>query len=502
MVPVFFGAKIGMNTINLRPYGMLWDLNPNSFSSVPMDWAKKINTITEEADGKFKTQTGNTYTKGAYIGGGSFGKVYDCVRESDGKNIVMKIIANGNGYTLVKESIIQIVIVELTKDIKNGSLLTGPFAPILYEIGYNPTTKDCYIFSEKMRQTTHALIKSRELYPDDQRKDLGRVLLQMSFMMSELWRLLKFNHRDFKSDNCMYIRDGGGAIQARLIDFGFSCIKFGNMQIEGGGATFRHCNLAGRDLTQYIYEIYKYHPYIPADMKNVFEKLLTFPMGAGGKPCFMFKKCGAGMKEWKDVYKFLNDDQIVNPNGTPECVSSVIEKFLKGEDWATELKYTAAARAVKPSALPFAGKAQRKPLVVVKPAVAAVPVVAKACPPDKILNPATGRCVNLKGKIGAALRRAGVAACPPSAPNYNPKTRRCLKACAAGKQRNATFKCIKPKVKAVAAGLGAAVKPCPADKPDLNPKTKRCLKACAPGFTRDAAFVCRSTRKAGRPRKP
>ena len=460
---------------------MLWDLNPNSFSSVPMDWAKKINAVTEEADGKFKTQTGNTYTKGAYVGGGSFGKVYDCVRESDGKNIVMKIIANGNGYLLVKESIIQIVIVELTKDIKNGSLLSGPFAPVLYEIGYNPTTKDCYIFSEKMRQTTHALIKSRELYPDDQRKDLGRVLLQISFMMEELWRLLKFNHRDFKSDNCMYIRDGAGNIQARLIDFGFSCIKFGNMQIEGGGATFRHCNLAGRDLTQYIYEIYKYHPYVPADMKNVFEKLLTFPMG--GKPCFMFKKCGSGMKEWKDVYKFLNDDQIANPNGTPECVSSVIDKFLKGEDWTVALKYTALRRKVLPAPAPAAA-----------PAAA----VAKACPPDKILNPATGRCVNLKGEIGAALRRAGVAACPPSAPNYNPKTRRCVKACAAGKQRNATFKCVKPK----AAPKPVAVKACPADKPDYNPTTKRCLKACAPGFARDAAFVCRSTRKAGRPRKP
>lgn len=56
-----------------------------------------------------------------------------------------------------------------------------------------------------------------------------------------------------------------------------------------------------------------------------------------------------------------------------------------------------------------------------------------SCPPGKILNPATGRCVNINGKIGAALSsrrnsspRRSPSRCPPGK-ILNPATGRCVK---------------------------------------------------------------------------
>jgi len=455
-------SALKLSTINLRQYGMLWDIDPKKFSSVPVDFSKKINKVTDVGDNTVSTQLGNKYKRGSLIGSGSYGKVYECVRENGNIPMVMKVLSGGTMYALVKESIIQIIVVEATKNIEAPALkLKGPFAPVLYELGFNESAGEYYIFSEKMRQNTHALIQSRKDYPDHMRKDLVQVLLQIAFIMETLGKLLKFNHRDFKTDNCMYIRDADGNMQIRLIDFGFSCIHFGNMQLEGGGGgSWRHCTLPARDLTQYLYEIYKYHPYVPADLKTVIEKLLTFPKGS--KPCYMYKGC-TGMKEWKDTYRYLNDDQVVNPNGTPEIVTRVLQAYAAGGDVDGALAY-------KP------GKA-----------------------------------------VTTARTYAKTSDCPADKPDRNPVTRRCVKACPPGKRRNPDFfaqrtrrsnagrtRRVRPCILDVAPAPPKAVKavsPCPPAKPDRNPKTGRCLIACKPGYKRDAAFVCRSTRKVGRPKK-
>jgi hypothetical protein len=289
--------------------------------------------------------------------------------------------------------------------------------------------------------------------------------------------------------------------------------------------SFRHCSLEGRDLTQYVYELYTYQPATVA-LRDVYKALLTFPIK--GKPCYMWNKCH-GMKKWGNTYGFLNDYKIVNPNGTPEVVRAVIGAFMQGRDITPHLAYTAAAyvkpvkvkapvacvagqeknpktgRCVKVCKPGFARNATFKCKAV--PKVKAFPVVVqKPCVAGLERNPKTGRCVKVckPGYARNATFKCKAVPKVKAAPiiiaqlpcgvgkEKNPKTGRCVNVCRPGYARNATFKC-KAVPKATVAVPRLA---CPAVKPNYNPKTRRCVKACKPGFKRNATFKCRSTRKA------
>jgi hypothetical protein len=81
----------------------------------------------------------------------------------------------------------------------------------------------------------------------------------------------------------------------------------------------------------------------------------------------------------------------------------------------------------------------------------------------------------------------------------NPVSNRCVKICPNGTMRNARFKCVKTtearKVMAAAANVDG--KRCPDGKPDYNPKTKRCVKKCPTGKKRDmTTFACVSDKPA------
>jgi Protein kinase domain len=535
-------TSIIKKSINLKPYGFNWTLEPAKEHglAVPFDVETRLNTITTDDNSTYTSSGGTVYTKGIFMGGGTYGQVYECKRSTGGPDIVIKIINGSSVRSLVQESIIQILIVEYTKGLVRPEVgLVGPYAPYLYEIAWDPVTKTCYIFSEKMRATTMSIIRSRKDNPVELTSVTTKLLSQICVIMKDLWHLIKFNHRDFKTDNCMYVRDAQGNIQTRLIDFGFSCLQIGKNHATGGGMTFRHCSLEGRDLTQYIYELYKYQPATVA-LRDVYKALLTFPIK--GNTCYMWNKC-RGMKEWRNTYGFLNDDTIINPNGTPEVVGAVISAFMRGQDITPHLAYTAApyvkgvgkavrkkvavkAKTVKACA---AGQ-ERNPMTgrcikVCKPGFArnatfkckavpkvkAFPVpVPKPCAAGLEKNPKTGRCVKVckSGYARNATFKCKALPKAKAAPiivaqlpcgvgqERNPKTGRCIKVCRPGYARNATFKC-KAVPKAVAAVAVAGPRlGCPAAKPNYNPKTRRCVLACKPGFKRNATFKCRSTRKA------
>ena len=407
---------------------MNWSIDPASTIYMPPDYASRLARF--RSDGSiFESSKGITYTKKEVLGKGSYGVVHSCVRSTDNKLVAVKTLTGTPLEGVVKETIIQAIIYQFTKDLTHPEIeLSGPYCPALYEIGYDETTSRCYIVSELMRATTYKLLTSKDGHDAQLEVLVPGILKQISTILLDLYKLLKFNHRDFKSDNCMYVRDETNNIQVRLIDFGFSCINYGKCQISGGEGMFKFCSLKSRDLTQFMYEIYKFHKYIPRDLQKVFEALLVFKMGSD--ICYMHKKCDE-MTEWSDTYTFLNS-KTANPNGDPKTVLAVFKAYSEKRPWAPLLAYT-------PIKLP-----KEMP---------AVPII---CPVSKVYNPLTQRCVLATGAVGKKLLAAAlgakdkhvaaaavaIKACPSGKPNYNPATKRCVKPCPIGKRRNSTFKCV------------------------------------------------------------
>lgn len=482
--------------VDLSVYGMDWQLDPDAVPStvIPGDYLRRIQWMSLPANGRL-TSTKETYTMGTMLGRGTFGEVYKATRQSDGKEVVVKKNRNANLRNMIKETIINILIVKETESFSRPDInLVGPFAPRIYDFGYDAATGEGFIVSEMMRNSVHGALVNGQHDAAYMLTFVKTVLLQLTVILHTLGRKLRFNHRDFKTDNCMYIRDAAGQVQVRLIDFGFSCITYDGIYIaSASGPAFQHCFLLSRDMTQFLYEMYKYHPYLPVQVRSVLTAVLTFP-GPKGRLCKMYKGC-KGIKEWRNSYEFLNDKAVVNPNCQPDNLFHIAMAFYSGRPWRPLLQ--AALAAV--------------PIPVAAPAVA----VAQ-CPAGKVWNPNTRRCVLATGTVGRALLATaavapaavgpaaiGIKACPPTKPDYNPATRRCVKACPAGKRRNAaTFKCVaaaatakrvtsaKRKTKAAAAAA-AKVKVCPPTKPDYNPATRRCVKACPAGKRRNAAtFKC------------
>lgn len=470
--------------INLQKFGLDWELTPDSEYVAPADYKDRINKVRIAGSNvEFYGVNPNKYKIGGYLGGGTYGSVYECKRASDGLDCVIKVVKDAEAYNFMKEALIQIIVVETTKDKKHPEIgFYGPYAPILYDIAYDPVDKKGYIVSQKMRATVSAMLKARAapaLKPDLIHAT-SLVFIQLGTMLGELYKTLGFNHRDFKTDNCMYIRDNLNQVQIRLIDFGFSYIRFHKLNIRVSTFDFHFNSLARRDLTQFMYELYTYHKYLPVEVMKPLEDLLTFPLGK--TVCRMYSGCDK-MSEWKNTYEFLNSDKIENPNGDALVVKKVFLKVQSGHEYKGELAWAPG----------MMGLFVAKPVVPVKAAK------------GKIYNPDTGRYVDVSGVVGrrllaqinaakAANKNAvaaglGVKVCKEPKPVLNPKTKRCVMACAAGQVRNPSFRCVSPAL--AAAQAAAQAKPCPAAKPNYNPKTRRCLKACPSGKKRNSTtFKC------------
>lgn len=427
--------------IDLKPFGMNWFFDPINKIIVPKDYLARLSKFAmgKKEDGNIEIFSNggepSFLTKGV-MGKGTFGTVYLADR-SDGVEMVMKIIEPGVSIPgNLKEAIIQHVIFDLTKGIAHPEIgLYGPYAPALYQVGYIENTKQLFIASERLRATTKAMLETRVKHPDMLRKDCPQMLIQIATILEDLYVLCEFNHRDMKSDNCMYIRDQAGNMQVRLIDFGMSCMKYGDYEITGSTMDFMYCSLKTRDMTQLIFELQRFHKYMPADLMEVFEALLTFKRGAS--LCKMYEDC-VGQKSWKDTYSYLNTEDP-NPNCSPLVVINVMTAYKAGSNWRVHLDFVPGATVKKTS-----------PKVTAKKAESA----AKSAPKGKLYNPETDRFVDANGKKGQELladlknkkvsaEAIGLKSCPKDRPDFNPFTRRCVSSCDKGFKRNATFKCAK-----------------------------------------------------------
>jgi len=554
--------------MNLIKHGLDWVLDPaDSNSVVPADYLSRISTLDIDPADPTAFKVSNPdgvkvdYKKGKFLGAGTFGEVFECVRQtSDGTktDCVVKSIKLASAIReAILETIIQIIVCSETEHSSYPEYnLVGPFAPRVFEIAYDKSTKKCYVFSERMRKTVRDLVNGWQTNPDNATKGVPFTLIRIAVVLSELYKKLQFNHRDFKTDNCMYVRDAKDVFMPRIIDFGFSCIVYKGLTISAK-SNFRYCSIDSRDMSQFMFELFHYTRWLTAPLKEVGSALLTQKYGS--KVCRVLKgECGVG--SWRNTYDFYNTKSKANPNGHPLVVRKVFEAFYNGKDWRKELAYPSAVAAVPAVAAPVAchgcGVKDKKncvclladewvnppgiPCPALKPdynpltkrcvkkcpdgryrnkgfkcvtrksaspkgAPAAAVAGPGPCKPGKERNPKTGRCVNkcsagqvrdpATGKcILAAV--AGPKPCPASK-ELNPRTNRCVNKCPPGTMRDSRFRCVKPTGtrKIAVAAARANGKICPPGKPDYNPKTKRCVKSCPSGKKRDpGTFKCVSNK--------
>jgi serine/threonine protein kinase len=124
-------------------------------------------------------------------------------------------------------------------------------------------------------------------------------------------------------------------------------------------------------------------------------------------------------------------------------------------------------------------------------------------PPPEVLENASKLSVELKNDNKEIK-------CPPSLPDFNPFTKKCVRKCNDGKVRNDKFRCVKtrknnsPKkvnqndmVTITISSDKIENKPrkCPPSLPDYNSFTKKCVRKCNDGKVRNDKFRCVKTRK-------
>jgi hypothetical protein len=273
-------------------------------------------------------------------------------------------------------------------------------------------------------------------------------------MLDFFYKKVRFNHRDMKSNNVMYTFDSARNIQIRLIDFGFCCLQWNGIRIQGSQyfPPTANCFSLFRDMTQYLYEIYIDYPHFLSDkLKAQIREILT--VNVNGTVCKMHEGClKYGMITWPDNYNFLDRANVSNPAGNPRAIFDRFKQVFGVKD--VDYNFTRLVPAV---------------------------YEAIQCDPTEVLDPATGACLPKDSPRGSALvdsaERRSPAPVLPAAPAQlkpckspdqvrDPVTRRCRKVRAAkmAKSRKA------------AAAKNIMTRPCKSPDQIRDPVTRRCKK--------------------------
>jgi hypothetical protein len=231
----------------------------------------------------------------------------------------------------------------------------------------------------------------------------------------------------------MYVRDGPRRL-FKLIDFGFSCLKWNNLQISGGNifTPSSSCFKRERDLGQLLYNIRKYTPHISPELKEWLNNTLVAEVGK--EKCAITEGCEIHGKKivqgWKNTYEFFDRTNVrplyagpsnlirklgylqekkgfYTPKAVPEPRRSITRNSQKTGIRlcpSGQIRNPKTRRCVKitGSVGKEAAKESGIPLAALKP----LPEQEKNCPSGKIFNPATGRCVKMDGAVGKLLQKA------------------------------------------------------------------------------------------------
>jgi serine/threonine protein kinase len=271
----------------------------------PIQYVSKTQLVTKHT----------TYRLNYRLGAGTYGTIYKA--SSKGTDLVIKIIKTEDLRDLwdsVKEVIIQILVYTETKDLPGG-----PYAPQVLEIAYDRNKRVLYIAQELLDGTLESLIKHRSADQND--KYLLREIDTLATQLDWLGTHLKFNHRDFKTDNVMYKRTSTGQA-LRLIDFGMSCMTWNGIHLSAASDNFpaaQTCYRPARDLTSLLFDILRYERSSISNSLFAFLHEFVKPHQQG-KEINIIKQIS-----WGDTYEFLNRENVENPRATPASIRKTIK---------------------------------------------------------------------------------------------------------------------------------------------------------------------------------
>ena len=289
--------------LDLNPYGIKLIIDPSM---------KSIDSLlTIDILGKAILErgailiNGETYRRGTLLGSGSYGRVYKCNKNSCSEAYALKILDLTDIEQFLKEVIIQILLMKMSENDQSG-----PHVPRIICVGVDWDNSRGCIISELMENTVQNLLLTNT---EPQKEiDVPFVLNQVAYMLEFFGKTLKFNHRDLKADNIMYVRKKG-EIHIKLIDFGFSCLTWGSLNISMDSYPFMpHCYKEGRDLQQLIYNLYVGGFKLSDKMYDWLENLM-YVYVSGDDVSLLFgtrRSSKPPVRGWGNTYGYLNRNNV------------------------------------------------------------------------------------------------------------------------------------------------------------------------------------------------
>ena len=289
--------------LDLNPYGIKLIIDPSM---------KSIDSLlTIDILGKAILErgailiNGETYRRGTLLGSGSYGRVYKCNKNSCSEAYALKILDLTDIEQFLKEVIIQILLMKMSENDQSG-----PHVPRIICVGVDWDNSRGCIISELMENTVQNLLLTNTA--PQKEIDVPFVLNQVAYMLEFFGKSLKFNHRDLKADNIMYVRKKG-EINIKLIDFGFSCLTWGSLNISMDSYPFMpHCYKEGRDLQQLIYNLYVGGFKLSDKMYDWLENLM-YVYVSGDDVSLLFgtrRSSKPPVRGWGNTYGYLNRNNV------------------------------------------------------------------------------------------------------------------------------------------------------------------------------------------------
>lgn len=447
-----------MVSLDLSKYGINLVLTPNMQLDVELKRRYKglVKSVGyDENEPAFFFQSGK-YKIGRQLGKGSYGASFEAIDKA-GNRSAIKIIELRKGDRMM-EDVINIVnesIINILLERETEREVDGPFVPRFYEVAYVPLLKSMAIRMEMLRGDLGSLIGNAT--PKENNTLVPTFIVETAYMLDYLFKRLQFNHRDMKSNNLMYtVGPDGKNIRVKLIDFGFCCLTWNGIRVQGTGyfPPTANCFSLFRDITQFVYELYiTYKNRFTSKLVNQLKEILTVTVR--GRKCKMYRGCPEyGMIKWPDNYDFLARMNVSNPAGEPAEIFRRLKQVFAIKDLDFARNIPSLAEAI-------------------------------ACDPTEILDPVSGNCVPKGSPRGQdlvdsvekrspapsparkkrATTRKNIAAKPCKSPDQirDPVTRRCrkVKAVAAAKTKSKTRK-------------NVMTKPCTKPGQMRDPVTRRC----------------------------